>query len=426
MSYLFLLACALLSDGAAGDFSFPLFNDTASLVFNGDAATSACDDGGAYLYSTLAVGSERADDEYGEAGPVVASSGSATRSVAWTRTLQTGDVASPSDPARGAFGSRDAFAPSPDTLRSPCAVRARLTPSRPFKVGGVTHALPVRPLDGWESGFTFQITDASRHCTAVKDVAFGIASHRTCSVAGGDGLAWVLHGDMNESMALGSGGGHLGYGGLRNALAVEFDSWFNAGGAEWDDADIPFDHVSVQASPPGGPEEGVGVRAVTADARTRISGAPLRVDVADGLVHAVRIAYYPYVKYDFLERFVGSDAGLAFLTTEGDARPVGTLAVWVDAAASASSCGAGACAGESPRAAQNTTTLLPTLAIPINLHRLLRAPTGAAWVGLTAATGSTAWQKHDVLSWYWCDRVGCPLSNGAPERTLWEPNATTP
>uniref|UniRef100_A0A7S2BDF9 Legume lectin domain-containing protein n=1 Tax=Octactis speculum TaxID=3111310 RepID=A0A7S2BDF9_9STRA len=48
----------------------------------------------------------------------------------------------------------------------------------------------------------------------------------------------------------------------------------------------------------------------------------------------------------------------------------------------------------------------PLIAIPINLSILLDLPQDQAFVGFTAATG-LQWQKHDILSWHWCDHLSC-------------------
>ena len=41
----------------------------------------------------------------------------------------------------------------------------------------------------------------------------------------------------------------------------------------------------------------------------------------------------------------------------------------------------------------------PTITTPINLDYTLKLDNGRAYVGLTAATGESLWQAHDVLSW---------------------------
>lgn len=77
------------------------------------------------------------------------------------------------------------------------------------------HILPVYGNARW-----CQITDHSRICTEHTDPLFSRRLHSTCSVRGGDGLAFVLHRDPREADAVGGAGADMGYGGLRNSLAV--------------------------------------------------------------------------------------------------------------------------------------------------------------------------------------------------------------
>ena len=390
----------------AAGFTYVSFNDTTSLVLLGDARTSNCNDGGAYAYTsstTQVIGSLDYD------GRVVVEETASVRHVTASRSLGARDAADAMTLA--AFPHRDVAARSNDAAAAAlggdvneCPLRARLTPSRPFKVGAIGNERPLPALGGWETGFTFQLTDASRSCTQVTDVAFGTAVHRTCSVAGGDGLAFVVHADARGAQALGEGGGGLGYAGLHGALAVQFDSWYNA-----DDGDVPYDHISVHASGAGGVGMGdTSARIVTANAKTSISGAPRRVDIADGLVHAVRVAYVPYLKMDWAPYFVASEALTTLIGAAGSAAPLGTLAMWYDVTVGAAGgCGNGTCAGEDAGSLANSLTP-PTLALPIALNRVLQRDGGDAWFALTAATGSTSWQKHDILSWYWCGALGCP------------------
>ena len=392
------LAALLLLAAArpvAPTFVYLNFNDTAALRLNGDAALSSCEDGGPYAYSAV----YGANDAQG-AGGTLLSEGAAARSATGSLPF---DARAAAEAARllAGFPGRDAFGGSPGA----CPVRLRLTPARAFKASSALRLEAVPALAGWETGFTLQLTDPSRQCTQVKDATFGAASHRACSVAGGDGLAFVLHGDARAgSRALGEGGGGLGYSGLPAALAVEFDTWYNAEGAGGSGAsgDLPYDHLAVQASPAGGAPAAAaaGTPLVTSGSATRVSGPPLRVDLGDGQLHTVRIAYYPYLKMDYLPRFAASANAAQHLTADAERRRIGTLAVWVDEVEA----GSGEVAGAAPGAA-SSAGLLPTLALPMNLFSVLRSD--VAWPGFTAATGSTAWQKHDVLQWYWCDAPGC-------------------
>lgn len=396
---------------AAAGFEFAAFNDTTTLVFSGDARSSSCDDGGPYVYSSMhAVDGRVAPDDDGR---IVVEETASIRRVTAAKSLSPRDA---SEATRlSGFPHRDDFSASSDARNASCPTRLRLTPSRPYKVGVAAHERPLPALDAWESGFTFQLTDPSRACSEVKDASFGTASHRTCSVAGGDGLAFIVHADVRGARAIGEGGGGMGYAGVRGALAVQFDSWYNG-----DDGDVPFDHMSVHASGAGGGGGNGGgdfsARAVSADVRTNIGGALRRLNIADGLVHAVRVAYVPYIKLDWVPYFSASESLRELIGAGRDATPIGTLAVWFDAGGSGNTtgCGDGTCAGEAPRVAASAP---PILALPIELSRVLQRDGGDAWFALTAATGATAWQKHDILSWYWCG-AKCGAADNAGDTRL--------
>ena len=60
----------------------------------------------------------------------------------------------------------------------------------------------------------------------------------SCSRRGGDGFALVLH--TEGPAALGGAGAGLGYAGLANGIALEFDTWADA-----DVADPGDNHVAV-------------------------------------------------------------------------------------------------------------------------------------------------------------------------------------
>eukprot|EP01138_Halocafeteria_seosinensis_P008867 gb/GECG01009063.1/.p1 GENE.gb/GECG01009063.1/~~gb/GECG01009063.1/.p1 ORF type:complete len:120 (+),score=8.60 gb/GECG01009063.1/:1-360(+) len=46
----------------------------------------------------------------------------------------------------------------------------------------------------------------------------------------------------------------------------------------------------------------------------------------------------------------------------------------------------------------------PLLAIPINLSVAMQLRKGTAFIGFTSSTGS-AWERHDINSWYFCEDV---------------------
>lgn len=118
----------------------------------------------------------------------------------------------------GVFGHRDEFDLA---ATAGCSSRLRLTPSHPSKAGSVWYQSRVPVLKGFETTFSWKITDHSVECTDYVDRSFSQNVHKSCTVHGGDGFAFVLHGDPAEASALGGDGEQLGYGGISNSLAVE-------------------------------------------------------------------------------------------------------------------------------------------------------------------------------------------------------------
>lgn len=111
------------------------------------------------------------------------------------------------------------------------------------------------------------------------DPSFGLNHHTSCSVHGGDGLAFVIHGDPLGASAIGGKGVDLGYGGIENGLAVEFDMWTNVASVTASNDDIFFDHISVHSN-------GEGV--MTSDGGSSL-GASRAHDMADGRGEEERI-----------------------------------------------------------------------------------------------------------------------------------------
>jgi hypothetical protein len=98
-----------------------------------------------------------------------------------------------------------------------------------------------------------------------------------------------------------------------------------------------------------------------------------------------RITYYGELVTKYFDHLVASDSLLPFLKDNGEQKRIGTLLVFVD------------------EGVENDT---PILALPINLSLLLDMPDDKAYVGFTSSTG-TYYEKHDILSWIWCDEEPC-------------------
>ena len=223
--------------------------------------------------------------------------------------------------------------------------------------------------------FTFQISGQSRTCSYHRDPAFSLKHHQSCAVHGGDGFAFVIQSDPGDAFAIGEGANQLGYGGLLNSIAVEFDMWTNTGS---DEDDLFHDHVSIHSA------GGYSMKPNSSEKSTGL-GYSRPVDMADGNIHTVRIKYFPSLQMKYLQGMSASPALVPFLKDNGEGRRIGTLAIFID-----------------DRIEKDD----PNLSIPLNMSVLLNIPDSMAYVGFTAGTGAK-WQNHDILSWEWCSSTGC-------------------
>jgi hypothetical protein len=260
-----------------------------------------------------------------------------------------------------------------DTKTSPskCRGRVRLTPSGPSKAGSIWYRDDVPVNNGFDTYFTFQITDHSKECTLHSDQYFTLRHHRTCSVHGGDGFAFVVQNDPNTTATIGGNGGQMGFGGIENSVAIAFDTWQNPG-----DDHFGVDHVSFQATGAKNPNDAL---------EKGLLGIPRVHDLADGEIHLVRIAYFSDLRAEYLNYLVASESLLPYLLDNGDQKRIGTLVVWID---------------------EGVSEDVPLMAMPINLSLLLDLPTDKAFVGFTSSTGRF-FEKHDLLSWYFCNEEPC-------------------
>jgi len=188
----------------------------------------------------------------------------------------------------------------------------RLTPSFPFQRGAVWLINKQFVANGFQSTFQFQISNPGG---LVQSTPSGVQ-------VGGDGFAFVV---QNFGIpVVGPPAGYLGYHGLPNSLAVEFDVWQNF---EPGFLDPNGNHISVHSR---------GV-AANSDPQTASLGSTVSLPILkDGTPHLARVVYVP-----------------------------GTLQVFVDTLAF-------------PVLTVNN----------LNLANLLRLDNGSAWVGFTSGTGS--------------------------------------
>lgn len=111
------------------------------------------------------------------------------------------------------FGSPDVAPPGTLRLNGAAAVVPpvlRVVRNEGSLAGSAFHVVPQVVANGFETTFRFRIFDGNE-----------------LPNRGGDGLAFVLQNAAAGTAAIGNGGGGLGYTGIPNSLAVEFDTFNN-------------------------------------------------------------------------------------------------------------------------------------------------------------------------------------------------------
>ncbi|CAE7692754.1 unnamed protein product, partial [Symbiodinium microadriaticum] len=344
-------------------FVYVDFNDTTGIVFNGDAGTTVCRDDEMLRYGDV----QGKADLFDEGGSSIERG--ETTDLTFESTVETNLAIYNEEIEKylSGFLHRGFTVTSPST----CKGRVRLTPSGPAKAGSIWFRDDVPVNNGFDTYFTFQISDHSKECTVHKDQYFTQRHHRTCSVRGGDGFAFVIQNGPDNTAALGANGGQMGFGGLQNSVAIAFDTWQNPG----DDL-FGVDHVSFQSR---------GRTATNDGLDAGLLGIPRVAELADGSVHLVRIAYFSDLRAEYLDYLVASESIIPYLLDNGEQKRIGTLVVFID---------------------KGVETGTPLMAMPINLSLLLDLPTDKAFVGFTSSTGRF-FEKHDLLSWYFCNEEPC-------------------
>ena len=352
---MYLLPFFLLLNQINGEFIYRDFNSTAGLILNGVADFVDCND---ETDSLDILSSNDNNETLHHQGYM------ATKDLLTTTETVNSNTNNDIEIHEGVFGHRDAYETDDNIVG--CSERLRLTSSHPSQAASVWYESRVPILRGFEATFKWQVTDPSVECTDHVDKAFSNNLHRSCRTLGGDGFAFVIHGDPADSSALGEDGEQLGYGGITNSIAVEFDTWTNVNTQGSDD--IFQDHISIHSA---------GPLLQNSSNQSTSLGYWRPYDVADGKVHEAKIQYLPYVEDRYYELMTANANLIPYMKDNGEGRRLGTLAVFVD---------------------QGIIEDRPLLAIPINLSLLLDLPDSLAYVGLTASTGRK-WQKHDILSW---------------------------
>jgi Bacterial lectin len=111
----------------------------------------------------------------------------------------------------------------------------RLTPSLDWKIGTAWFAAKQPVANGFETALNFQITDLA-----------GINDFCVRGNTGGDGIVFVIHNADSGTSTVAEEGG-IGYHGIPNSMAVEFDTFCNQN----DVGDPLFEAISLHS--PTGP-----------------------------------------------------------------------------------------------------------------------------------------------------------------------------
>ena len=329
-SILLVAVLSIVVTPAGAGFRYHDFNQTFGLVLNGHATTSDCAQQKAAIDDEGSVtASPSAEDNATTTATAILRSNTTTLFVEWaeisglqsryTIETNTDDEYSSSIVNRDAkFGHKDTFASSTTTG---CPIRLRLTNSYQSQVGSVWYEKRLPVLKGFETAFSFQVSDHSRTCSDHVDPSLSLSRrHRSCAVHGGDGFAFVIHADERDTSAIGHDGENLGYGGLNNSMAVEFDLWTNTVSQQNSD-DYFEDHISVHSGSVGRNNPGES---------TALGYASPAANLADGNIHYVTIRYLPYIEEKFFHLMTANENLLPYLKDNGEGRRLGTLAVFLD------------------------------------------------------------------------------------------------
>lgn len=149
----------------------------------------------------------------------------------------------------------------------------RLTEAKPGEVGAVWRQQRQDVASGFVTMFQFRMIDTG----GIPDAA---------GVNGGDGIAFVIQNAVDN--AEGYDGGSIGYGGIPNSLAVEFDTYNNGSGY-----DISSNHVAINTN---GFQQNYSTQPFT------LGQADSPRLLSDGGIHTAIIEYTPGTMKVYLDR----------------------------------------------------------------------------------------------------------------------------
>lgn len=218
----------------------------------------------------------------------------------------------------------------------------RLSRTEKNSVGALWYKNPIPIKKGFTTKFKFRFSSGSNNEANEK------------SYPGADGIAFVIQNASND--VFGSSGGGIGYSGIPNSLAIEFDVFNNDSTQIINLNDPNGNHIAVMCN---------GINGNLSDHKANsclITNPNILIIKSDSTV------YYAKIEYNIEPN---------------------TCKVYLDTI-------------------EELTDPLITLK-NLDLSQLLSLIDGdKAYLGFTSATG-TAWQNHDLLSWYVCPIPQSPV-----------------
>lgn len=232
------------------------------------------------------------------------------------------------------FTFSDFSSPGSVTLVGDAAVttnRLRLTPALENQVGAAWYNQSVNVQAGFTTAFQFQFTNRGGH---EPDWEPGVSNN------GADGIAFVIQNAAPAPIGLFASG--IGYYGIANSIAIEFDTWHNKPSY----CEPNGNHIAVNTlgTAENRPEHCADPQGAPVNPTLGIASP--NVDMSNGSVYDVLIRYTP-----------------------------GQLAVYFG------------------------SLLTPILTVNVDLANTLNLQNGTnAFIGFTSSTGG-AWENHDIVQW---------------------------
>jgi hypothetical protein len=212
-----------------------------------------------------------------------------------------------------------------------------LTPSKSWQSGAVWTSDKVPVMNGFKAEFSFRVSN-------------GLNTKEKEDYPGADGITFVIQNDAPD--VVGDNGGGIGYSGIKNCLAVEFDTYRN-----YDQDASPY-----SINDPDGNH--IGVFCNGKNGVTSIHDTNCNIATYAGIMPIIPDGRKYYAKIEYMATFR-------------------TLQVYFDST-------------------EKFNTPVNLSMTSLDLSKFIDLDNeGKAWVGFTSATG-IVFEKHELLSWTLC------------------------